>query len=829
MTPSSTPLAALLDALPQAAVLVDDQQRIAAWNPAAEVLYGHPRPEVLGRSALSVLFDADDQPSAKAIFDDAAAGDGWAGDIRVQRADGALLVSSFRAVRAGDGLVAWIATDQMDQGIAEQERAVLLSAEHAARARAEEAFGLVEAIISSAPVGIAVFDLDLRYVRVNDAYAALSNVPAETHLGSRVGDVMPLPPKVGADLRKVVTTGRTIIGRHVEIDRPGRPDDSRHFIVSYFPVRTTAGVMVGAGATIVEITDTKRAEAERVRLLAQAEAAQQRLAILATASTVLTTTMELDELLDRLARVLTPVVADWCIIQLLSPAGVVEHVAVANRDSASAADLVHFMRANPLRLDGTGPIAEVLRTGQSRLLQPDVISDALVDAATDRGAPAIAGRFSLQSSVIVPIEVRNQTHGVLVLSTEDSRVLADDDLDLAVEIAHRTALAVINARAFQQEHAIAETLQRVMLPATVPALPGLEVAVRYLAASGASVGGDWYDVIAFDDGQVGIVVGDVVGHDISASTTMGQLRSALRAVTCEQHDDPALALQRVDRLFDTLGLTYATCILGILDPLGHTLRWSSAGHPPPVLLREGKPMLLTGGEGVILGVTAGAGAVSTTTELCDDDVLVLYTDGLVERRGEALGDGLDRLLLTLSRLGTTDPDELADGLLAALRPNSDARDDDVAILVTRVRAGGHVTQGLDLIASASSAGTARHFAADVLGRAGWGEQADTAVLLVSELVTNALRHGRPPCRLSIDAGTDVIEITVEDADPTLCRPVEAGELDESGRGYVLVDALSDEWGVRSSEGGKSAWFRLARTQSSNDSRDLGSCNVVVRR
>jgi PAS domain S-box-containing protein len=809
MTDGAAPLAALVDALPHAVVLVDDQRRIAAWNPAAEVLYGHVAAATLGRPALEVLFDTDDRATAAAVFAAAAAGNAWEGDRRVQRADGVLLVSSFRAVPAGNDLVAWIATDQMDQGLAEQERAVLLSAEHAARAGAEEAFGLVEAIITSAPVGIAVFDLDLQYVRVNDAFASLSGVPADEHVGGRVGDVMPLPPQVGADLRRVVTTGRTILGRHVEI---GGSADTRHFTVSYFPVRTSAGVMLGAGATLVEITDAKRSEAERARLLAQAEAAQQRLAILATASTVLTTTMELDELLERLARVLTPAVADWAIIQLVSPNGVVEHVAVANRQAEEADALAAFMRSSPLQRDGEGPVAEVLRTGQSQLLRSDSIKDALSNAATDRGAPDFAAQFAVRSSVIVPIEVRNQIHGVLILSTEGDRDLSEDDLDLAVEIAHRAALAVMNARAFQQEHQIAETLQRVMLPGTTPSLPGLEVAVRYLAASNhASVGGDWYDVIAFADGEVGIVVGDVVGHDINASTTMGQLRSALRAVACEDHGDPAHALQRVDRVFDTLGLTYATCVLGIVDPVSRSLRWSSAGHPPPLLVRDGTAAFLTGGEGVILGVTGGEDAVSTTVELREDDVLVLYTDGLVERRGEPLGDGLDRLLSTASRLATTDPETLADGLLAALRPDTDARDDDVAILVARVRPSGHVTQDLELASTPASATTARHFAADVLARAGWGEQVDIATLLVSELVTNALVHGQPPCRLHIDAGTDIIEIAVEDADPTIPQRVDAGELDEHGRGYLLIDALSDSWGVRPHRsGGKAAWFRLAR-------------------
>jgi PAS domain S-box-containing protein len=156
----------VIDALPLAVVLLDAKGTITGWNDAAEVLYGHARDIVVGRESLDVLFDADDRDAAQALLERVAAGETWEGDFRVRREDGVLLVSSFRAapLADADGVV-WIATDGMDQGVAEQERAILLSAEHAARATAEDALGLVEAIITSAPVGMAVFDLDLRSVR----------------------------------------------------------------------------------------------------------------------------------------------------------------------------------------------------------------------------------------------------------------------------------------------------------------------------------------------------------------------------------------------------------------------------------------------------------------------------------------------------------------------------------------------------------------------------------------------------------------------------------------------------------------------------------------
>lgn len=812
VTESSLGLAVdLLDALPVAVVLLDPSRRILGWNTAAEVLYGHPAGDVDGRSVLELLFDVDDRAEAGDLLAAVAAGAPWEGDFRVRRSDGMLLVSSFRAHGVGgDGSIAWIATDGMDQGLAEQERSVLLSAEHAARTTAEEALGLVEAIITSAPVGIAVFDLDLRYVRVNDAYAALSGVPAAEHVGGRVGEVVSLPPQVGADLRRVVTTGRTILGRAVEIDDWRGPGGRRHLSVGYYPVRSTTGVLVGAGATVVDVTQSKLAEAERAGLLRRAESAQQRLAILATASTVLTTTMELDELLARLARVLAPGVADWCVIELVGPDGVVEHVTVSNRDASRAAELSDFLRSHPVQLDGPGPLAEALRTGMARVVRSQEIAAAVGAAAADRGEPALAFD-TLESSVVVPIGAHGSTLGVLILSTEPGRSLDDEDLDLAVEIAHRAALALENVRAFQQEHQIAESLQRAMLPAAVPIVPGVDIAVRYVAATdGASVGGDWYDVIAFPDDDVGLVVGDVVGHDLAASSAMGQVRSALLAYACEEHEHPSAALARLDRVFHTLGLTYASCIFAVLDRAARTLRWSNAGHPPPLLMRHGRATFLDDGTGILLGVTDGEVGAEGVIGLEPGDVLVLFTDGLVERRGESLGDGLDRLARAMTRIAVHDAEAISDALLAELLPPGITRADDVALLVARVvpESEGDTSHRLELDRAPTDAIAARAFTAGVLEHAGWAEHIDTATLLVSELVTNALRHGQAPCALSITFRGERVEISVEDGDPTFPsrRPVD--ELAEDGRGFILIEALAADWGARRLPGGKATWFVL---------------------
>ena len=802
----------VLDALPLAVVVVDAAQHIVDWNGAAEILYGHDRDDVVGKSVLHVLFEDDDRPSATRVFTAASAGEPWSGDRRVRRADGMLLVSSFAALPAGTaGLVVWVATDGMDQGLAEQERSILLSAEHAARDQAESALGLVEAIITSAPVGIAVFDLDLRYVRVNDADAALSGIPVEQHVGGRVGEIVPLPSEVGADLRRVVTTGRTILSRAVELDDPRDPSSRRHFTVSYFPVRTSTGVLVGAGATIVEVTDAKRAEAERAELLRRAESAQRRLSILATASTVLTTTMNVDELLTRLARVLTPSAADWAIIQLFGASGAIEHIAVSHRDREAADGLARFIRENPIAPDATGPVASVRRRGEPRLLGADALVGETRRAAADRGRGEYASRFTLRSSVIVPIETQGGARGVLILSTDGDRTLEEDDLDLAVEVAHRAALALGNARAFQQEHQIAGALQRALLPAVVPSVPGLDIAVRYVAATdGASVGGDWYDVIGLDDGVVGLVVGDVVGHDITASTSMGQLRSALRAYACEEQPSPGGALARVDRLFDALGLTYATCVLAMLDPVSRSFSWSNAGHPPPLVVRDGVARYLDDAPGVMLGVMSGSGSGEAATQLQPGDLLVLYTDGLVERRGESLEIGLQRLADAAVAVAAGGAEDVCDGLLARMLPASAVRGDDVALLVVRVHGevAQRATHRIELAAGPESVAVARGFTAGVLDGTPWGDHVDTAVLLVSELVTNAIRHGNPPYSLAIAIGEDEIELSVEDADGAIPQAREPDALAEDGRGLLLVGALAHAWGIRPLLAGKAAWFTL---------------------
>jgi serine phosphatase RsbU (regulator of sigma subunit) len=246
-------------------------------------------------------------------------------------------------------------------------------------------------------------------------------------------------------------------------------------------------------------------------------------------------------------------------------------------------------------------------------------------------------------------------------------------------------LAVDNARLYQREHRTAAVLQQALLPKQLAAVPGLALAARYLpATTGAEVGGDWYDVLPLADGRVGLVIGDVVGHDIEAASVMGTLRHVLRAYAWPG-GGPASVIRRVDELArgpesDAL----ATLVYALYDPARHHLAWSSAGHPPPLLVRpDGRAEYLLGANSTLVGVGPDVDRTERTATLDVGTTLVLYTDGLVETRVDSLTNGLDRLAALAQRQASASPDDLVDLLLTDVEA-AEQRKDDIAILVARV-------------------------------------------------------------------------------------------------------------------------------------------------
>ncbi len=430
--------------------------------------------------------------------------------------------------------------------------------------------------------------------------------------------------------------------------------------------------------------ESARAIAEQAR--ADAERAQSRLALMAEATSTLIATLDMTEVLDRLARLCVPLLADWVYLTLLDEYGEIRDVVARHRDGREA-DLEQFTALHVRHLPPTSPSRQSLDTSRPVLLA-EVTPEMVSSAITSSGAREAFGRLGGTSVLTVPMVARRRTLGAIALVRSSGPSFSQSDVDLVEDLAGRAGLAMDNVRLYQQEHAVADTLQRSLLP-ELPPVPGIESAAHYVSASAAAdVGGDFYDLLHLPDGSVGIAIGDVVGHDVAAAAAMGQLRGVLRAVVWEAVDgDPGSVLARVDRLVQGLGVaSLATMVYVRAErPAGPGEPWrvhvASAGHPP-LLLRapSGEVQVVDGVSGLLVGVDAATRRDTLSFDVPSGSTLIGYTDGLIERPGLDLDAGIEALCARIS--GTpagAGPRELCD---AAVRVALDHRD-DVALIAVR--------------------------------------------------------------------------------------------------------------------------------------------------
>ena len=441
-------------------------------------------------------------------------------------------------------------------------------------------------------------------------------------------------------------------------------------------------------AFVAEQTARQEAELARTvaeRAQAEAERAQSRLALMAEATSALIATLDMTELLDRLGELCVPRLADWVTLTLVDQYGQVVETAARHRDGREE-DLAVITRHARL-LPPRSPRRQSMASARPVVLE-DVTPALLQDITGDADVVAAFQRLGGTATLTVPMVARRRTLGALALVRADAGTFTRDEIELAEDLAARAALAMDNVRLYQQEHAVADTLQRSLLP-ELPAVPGIEAAAHYVSAStAADVGGDFYDLLHLPDGSVGIAIGDVVGHDVAAAAAMGQLRGVLRAVVWEAEDgDPGTALARVDRLVQGLRVaslaTMAYCRAERPGRPGDPWRVhvASAGHPP-LLLRHpsGAVRLVDGVTGLVVGVDATAHRETLTLDVPSGSTLIGYTDGLIERPGLDLDHGIhalcERIAATPADAG---PRELCD---AAVSGALDTRD-DVALLAVR--------------------------------------------------------------------------------------------------------------------------------------------------
>lgn len=420
-----------------------------------------------------------------------------------------------------------------------------------------------------------------------------------------------------------------------------------------------------------------------------------------------------------------------------------------------------------------------------------------------------------QRTILAPLRGRRRVIGAaLFLRRPERHAFQPDDLLVAAQLATHSALGIDKAVLYGREAYIADELQRTMLPETLPRPTGVRLASRYLpAAETARVGGDWYDAIPLPGSRVALVVGDVMGHSMTSAAIMGQLRTT--AQTLAGLDlPPQEVLHHLDEQAQRLGSDrMATCLYAVYDPVAHRITIANAGHPPPVLLHlGGRSEVLRVPPGAPIGV-GGVDFEAVELEAPAGATLLLYTDGLVESRLRDVWTGIEQLREKLSATAQlTGPDHpppleaLCDEVLDMLGPGD--RDDDIALLAARFDGIAPSDVAYWTLDPENAApGQARRLARQALARWGLEELTDSVELLISEVVTNAVRYASRPVTLRL-LRTDVLRCEVGDDVPQLPRLRQARATDEGGRGLYLVNRMARRWGATRLSTGKVVWFEL---------------------
>ncbi|MDQ0682263.1 PAS domain S-box-containing protein [Streptomyces achromogenes] len=787
----------LLDASTDAAAIVTADGVVLAWTRGAQALLGHPASEVVGRFAGRLVAMPRDPARVAAVAARCRAGRGWSGQLTARHHDGrsvdvALRVSaSFRI--GGDECFLLSAREQSRQWTLGQS--------------------VLDGFLVRSPVGMAVLDLELRYVWLNDTLERLGGVPREQRLGRRLSELLPglQADAIEGLMHKVLKTGTPVNDYEYLGWSWADPHRRRAYSTSFFPLVGSDDSVTGVCYMVQDVTERWSAR----RLLSLVNEAWARVG----------TTLDVVRTAQELADFAVPRFADFVIVDLLEPVLSTEGHGTWLTD-AGPAPARPVMRRAGLSSVREGCPEAVARLGERvDFLPPPHDAQLLIDGepillpvldptdelwlAEQPERTATIRRFGLHSLISVPMRARDTALGLATFVRSLNPVsFGPDDVLLARELVARAALCVDNARRYTREHTAAVTLQRSLLPHALAGGTAVEVASCYQPADPTDgVGGDWFDVIPLSGARVGLVVGDVVGHGIAAAAAMGRLRTAVQTLAdMEMPPDELLAhlddlvlrlsTERTDDPAAQQGTTAflgATCLYAVYDPVTRRFTMARAGHPPPVVVTpEGRVSFPEPPAGPPLGLGGMAFEAAEIT-LAENSLIGLYTDGLVRGAEHDMELGMSRLGEVLSR-PDADLDALCASAVHLLAPAP--QPDDVALLLARTHAleAGYVVSW-DVPADPAAVSEVRARATRQVAAWGLTDLAMTSELIVSELVTNAVRYATPPIRLRLlrDAR---LTCEVTDASSTAPRLKHARITDEGGRGLFLVAQLAHRWGTR---------------------------------
>ncbi|MFF0223698.1 SpoIIE family protein phosphatase [Streptomyces sp. NPDC004629] len=800
-----------------AVAVIDAKGTVAGWTQSAERLIGFTADDVIGRSATELLAASEDGAKASAGARRCRDEGGWSGRVGLRHRDGGRLDVHVRvAPLSGRGAEThWL--------VAATGRRTVTSATSATSSPVQGV--ALESLLASAPIGVAVRDRELRCIWVNDALETQDGIARERRLGRRLAEVLPgcEADAVEAVMREVLASGAPKVDHEYRLSLPADPRREHAFSTSFFRLDDAEGGTLGVCAMIVDVTDRQRA--------------RERLGILSEAGTRIGSTLDVMRTGQELADFTVPLLADYVTVDLAESVQLGEESqarlgAMGGRIPAfrrAGVASVHegapeslWPRGEPVFVPASSPFTRVLTSGKPHL-EPVLDTSAGTWLDEDPGRGEKIHRFGMHSLMILPIHARGAVLGVAVFVRADDPTPFDaDDLLFAEDLVARAALSLDNARRYVRERAAALALQRNLLPRRLFGGAAVDVTSRYLPADTEDgVGGDWFDVIALSGARVALVVGDVVGHGINAAATMGRLRTAVHTLAAmdlppdellARLDDTIvrLAEEDLDDPTRTDAVAGATCLYAVYDPVTRRCTMARAGHPPPAIVqpdgRVGFPDLPSG---LPLGVGM-ATFEAVELDLPEGCVLAFYTDGLVETRDADIDAGMDRLGAALAR-----PDRPLDELCSAVVGTLPVRapSDDATLLLARTHAlSPSRIASWELPADPAVVGHARTLATDRLREWGLEHLAPTTELIVSELVTNAVRYGAGPVTLRL-IRHHVLVCEVFDANDTVPRMRHARATDEGGRGLFLVARLSHRHGTRFTTGGKIVWAEQELTPS----------------
>ncbi|MET9383255.1 SpoIIE family protein phosphatase [Streptomyces sp. NPDC002928] len=801
------------DVADAAPLLLDARGVVTSWTGNAQRLLAYPASEAVGRK-LADLLTPQDAVRVPELLERCRVDGGWAGLLMARRKDG-------QPVR----VMARITPAEESAGPA---RLLVLLSDLAGSPGWDMSRTMLEQLVDRSPIGIAIVDRDLRYVWSNAALARFGGGAPNRRLGLRLADVQPGfdAEPVEARMRHVLQTGESVLGyEHIGHVRSAPHREIAHML-SFTRLDDEHGHPMGVYYTVVDMTERHRA--------------RQRLALLDRAGERIGRSLDIMRTAQELADVVVPGFADFVAVDLLEP--VLRGAEIAPGPLGDA-DPLRLRRAAhqsvpgnvPETVVGIGHIAaylagsppvRCLSTGTS--WREERLDPLAREWATNTpgGRKATFTELGLRSVLIVPLRARGVTLGITTFFRRRQEPFDEDDLVLAEDIVSRAAVCVDNARRYTREREAALVLQRTLLPHRLPEQDAVEVAACYRPADELTgLGGDWYDLITLSGARVALVVGEVPGHGIHAAAAMGRLRTAVRTLAALDLP-PEEVLAHLDDLVarsvyeegvetdyeeaDSARTLGAGCLYVVYDPVEGRCLMAAAGHPAPAVIEpDGSITFVELPQGPPLGV-GGPPFESVELTLAEGSTLALHTDGLLARgaQGWAVDADRDRLRKALERPSPS-LDLRCRTLVDALAPARPR--DDVALLMARTRRlDARQFAAWDLPADPAVVADARKAANRQLSEWELDELAFTTELVVSELVTNAIRHAAGPIRLRLIRERALI-CEVFDGAATAPHLRHPRTTDEGGRGLLLVSQVTQRWGTRFLPEGKIIWAEQSLT------------------